>query len=153
MMAPIIKNLSSDEVSDFAALCRTIGGYIIFPCKKVDNKMTINGSRGLNKSIKDRFDLTLECIRLHYCKESSPLSDTFNRYTDFFNLFINFKGYVDFFLLQDLVNHDYNSIKFWIPFKSFDDSPMPKSIDEYRIFKENLMSFIISRNNRIYNAG
>ena len=152
MMAPIIKNLSSDEVSDFAALCRTIGGYIIFPAKKVDNKMTINGARGLNKSIKDRFDLTLECIRLHYCKESSPLSETFNRYTDFFNLFIDFKGYVDFFLLQDLVDRNYKSIQFWIPFKSFDDSPLPKSIEDYTLFKKNLMSFIRDRNNRIHRS-
>ena len=153
MMAPIIKNLSSDEVSHFAALCRTIGGYIIFPAKKVDNKMTINGSRGLNKNIKDRFDLTLECIRLHYSNSTSPLSETFKRYGDFFDLFIDFKGYVDFFLLQDLVDQDYSSIKFWIPFNSFDDSPMPKNIDEYRIFKGNLMSFIANRNNRIHKAG
>ena len=151
-MAPIIESLSSEEVSDFAALCRTIGGYIIFPAKKVDNKMTINGARGLNKSIKDRFDLTLECIRLHYCKESSPLSETFNRYTDFFNLFIDFKGYVDFFLLQDLVDRNYKSVQFWIPFKSFDDSPLPKSIEDYTLFKKNLMSFIRDRNNRIHRS-
>ena len=152
-MAPIINEISADEINDFSALCSTIGAYMVFPTKKVDNKMTINGSRGLNKSVKDRFDLTLECIRLHYCKESSPLSETFNRYTDFFNLFIDFKGYVDFFFLQDLVGQDYKSVKFWIPLNSFDDSPMPRSIDDYRLFKENLMGFIRERNNRIQHAG
>ena len=63
--------------------------------------MTINGARGVNGKIKDRFDLTLECIRRHYTSEKSPLSDTLQRYSPFFNLFENFQGYVDFFLLQD----------------------------------------------------
>ena len=42
--------------------------------------MTINGSRSLNRNIKDRFDLTLECIRLSYKNEINPLYDTLNRY-------------------------------------------------------------------------
>ena len=48
------------------------------------------------------FDLTLECIRLFYENKESPLSFVFQRYIEFFNLFCDFKGYVDFFLLQDL---------------------------------------------------
>lgn len=28
----------------------------------------------------------------------------------FFNLFIDFKGYVDFFFLQDLVSNDYKQV-------------------------------------------
>ena len=64
--------------------------------------MTINGSRGINHKIKDRFDLTLECIRRHYFNEDNPLSDTLQRYSDFFSLFQKFQGYIDFFLLQDL---------------------------------------------------
>lgn len=54
----------------------TIGGMMIFPGNKVNREMTINGSRGLNQKIKDRFDLTVECIRRHYKGGDSPLSDT-----------------------------------------------------------------------------
>ena len=52
--------------------------------------------------IKDRFDLTVECIRRHYCGKPSPLNDTLARYADFFGLFGGFQGYVEHFLLPGL---------------------------------------------------
>ena len=135
-MAHIVNQIPSSEIDVFFGICSTIGAYIIFPSKKVDNKMTINGSRGINHKIKDRFDLTLECIRRHYSNEDSPLSDTLQRYNDFFSLFQNFQGYVDFFLLQDLVKDDYLSIKFWLPFVCFDNSALPDNIQDYRLYKK-----------------
>lgn len=66
--------------------------------------MTINGARGFNQSIADRMDLTLECIRRYYVGQRSPLTETLARYPDFFGLFETFSGYVDFFLLDDLVD-------------------------------------------------
>ena len=83
-MSHIINQIPSEEINSFFSTCSTIGAYIIFPAKKVDNQMTINVSRGLNRSIKDRFDLTLECIRRFYINERSPLSDTFQRYSSLF---------------------------------------------------------------------
>lgn len=77
---------------------------MVFPANRVGRKMTINGARGFHPRIKDRFDLTLECIRLHYLGESSPLGDTLTRYADFFGLFGDFTNYVDFFYLHDLVH-------------------------------------------------
>ena len=149
IMAPIINKIPSFEINQFFSTCSTIGGYIIFPATQVDYKMTINASRGLNRKIKDRFDLTLECLRRFYSKEDSPLSDTFQRYSQFFDLFENFKEYVNFFLLQDLVNENYSLIKYWIPFNDFDDSPLPNNVEEYRLYKKNLMEFIKERNHRI----
>jgi len=90
--AHIVDQIPSDEIDSFFSLCSTIGGYIIFPAKKIDNKMTTNVSRGLNPSIKDRFDLTLECIRRFYLNENSPLSHTLRRYSLFFSLFQILKG-------------------------------------------------------------
>ena len=52
---------------------------MIFPGNRIGRKMTINGARGFHPRIKDRFDLTVECIRRHYRKENSPLSDTLAR--------------------------------------------------------------------------
>ena len=51
----------------------TIGGIMVFPGNQVDRKWTINQARGCTRSISDRFDLTLECIRRHYSDWESPL--------------------------------------------------------------------------------
>ena len=150
-MSDIVSKVPSEEIDSFFSLCSTIGGYIIYPSKRVDNQMTINGARGTNGKIKDRFDLTLECIRLHYINNESPLSDTLDRYTSFLKLFDNFQGYIDFFLLQDLVTKDYSSIKYLIPFNSFENSPLPKDVDEYMLYKKNMTDFVTARNQRILN--
>lgn len=52
-----------DELFDIGS---TIGAFTVFPQNKIDNKFTINQARGVNSRIDDRFDLTLECIRLFY---------------------------------------------------------------------------------------
>tara|TARA_Y100000992_G_C21168941_1_gene444877 strand:- start:378 stop:728 length:351 start_codon:yes stop_codon:yes gene_type:complete len=111
--------------------------------------MTFNGARGTNRKIKDRFDLTLECIRLFYQNEKSPLYETIERYKSYFNLFDNFKGYIDFFLLNDLVSSDYSSIKYLIPFKDFDNPALPCNLHEYITYKDGMISFITKRNERI----
>ncbi len=145
----IIKKINAEELEKFVSLCSTIGGYIIFPSERINNQMTINGARGVNKKIRDRFDLTLECIRKYYKKEDSPLNKTFERYKQFFNLFDSFKEYVDFFLLQDLVTSDYSSIKYLIPFKSFENYPLPNDIEEYQLYKYNLSNFVSARSQRM----
>ena len=147
----IIKNIKADEIEKFVSLCSTIGGYIIFPSERINNQMTINGARGINKKIRDRFDLTLECIRRYYREEDNPLNETLKRYSSFFKLFVNFQGYVDFFLLQDLVDNNYSEIKYFIPFKSFEESPLPDDTNHYKLYKENLSIFVVSRNERIKN--
>ena len=145
----IIKQIPKNEIETFFNLGCTIGGYIIFPSNRIDNQMTINGSRGINKKIKDRFDLTLECIRRFYLNEDSPLTETLNRYRNFFNLFDNFKGYVDFFLLQDLVQENYSSINYFLPSNNFINSPIPTDIIQYKLYRKNMTEFINKRSKRI----
>ena len=94
-MATIMAEVQSDA-DELFKVGSTIGAYIIFPSYRVDRKNTINGARGINAKIADRFDLTLECIRRHYAVEESPLSDVLERYSDYFELFVDFKGYVEF---------------------------------------------------------
>ena len=148
-MNEIVKRVPNPEMDEFFLMCSTIGAYMVFPANKIDNKMTINGARGFNRNIKDRFDLTLECIRLEYLNITNPLSDTLRRYSQFFELFENFQGYVDFFLLQDLINNKDNSINFWLPFSGFGVNPLPKNIEEYLVYKKNLTNFISNRNQKI----
>ena len=146
----IIKKIPKTEIENFFNLGCTIGGYTIFPSHRIDNQMTINGSRGINKKIKDRFDLTLECIRRFYLNEDSPLLETLSRYKDFFKLFDDFKGYVDFFLFQDLVQSNYSSINYFLPSNNFNNSPIPNDIQEYKAYRKNMTEFINKRSKRIF---
>ena len=148
-MSYVVNQISSNDLKIFFNKCSTIGAYIIFPSKQINRKMTINASRGVNSKIQDRFDLTLECIRRFYSREDCPLSETLERYISFFNLFRDFRGYVNFFLLQDLVNEDYKSINFWSLFDNFLSSPLPKNVSQYNSYKKKVIDFIDKRNKRI----
>ena len=144
--------IPQSEFEEFRDKGSTIGGYIIFPSARVDGKMTINGARGFNTKIADRFDLTLECIRLHYQRRENPLDGTFNTPVNsfFFSLFKDFKGYVDFFLLQDLTDIQYEKVSFFTQIeKPFEKSPVPETAAEYREYKRATLEFVSRRNQRI----
>jgi hypothetical protein len=128
----------------------TIGAYIIFPNRRVDGKHTINQARGVNSLIDDRFDLTLECIRLFYSNKTSPLYETLLRYEKFFRLFDDFQGYIDFFFLGDLIDED-NKIKFYLPFDDFNTRPSFPDVNQYLVYKERVLAFIKARNEQIKN--
>jgi hypothetical protein len=113
----------------------TIGGTMVFPGNRIDGNQTINGARGFNRKIAERFDLTLECIRRHYLVQRSPLGETLARYRDFFVLFEDFRGYVEFFMLQDLVTEDCSAVKFFIPFHDFTYSSVRRDGDTYREYQ------------------
>ena len=137
-----------NEVTELFDTGSTIGAYTLFPNNRVDGKHTINQARGVNSLIDDRFDLTLECIRLFYLEQESPLYDTLLRYKNFFDLFESFSGYIKFFLLDDLVD-DNGKIKFYLPFDNFKNRPTFSEIDDYLTYKNGVINFIKSRNKRI----
>ena len=146
-MAELIAQIPSVNLEAFQSLGSTIGARILFPSNRVDKKPTINVARGFNSQIADRFDLTLECIRLHYRRELSPLAATLDRYADFFALFESFEGYVDFFLLDGLVQN--GSVKFYLPFDGEFGPALPNTVDEYNEYMANTMKFVAARNGRI----
>ncbi len=127
-----------EDVKELFDTGSTIGAYILFPNNRINGMHTINQARGINSFIDDRFDLTLECIRLFYSGKQSPLYDTLLRYNNFFDLFGSFKGYIDFFLLNDLVD-DNDNIKFYLSFDNFKTKPKFSDIDEYLIYKKGVM--------------
>jgi hypothetical protein len=158
VMATLRKKLAGrieipeEELEEFNRIGYTIGGMMIWPSKKVGGALTINGARGLDRSIADRFDLTLECIRRYYLAEPGPtglLSRALARYPEFFALFGNFEGFVDFFLLQDLVDEATSTVKFFTPFEDLTTSPLPGTLDAYRRYRERSIEFIEARNRRI----
>lgn len=146
---PVIKQLPEAEHDHFNSIGYTIGGLILWPAIRIDGKWTINQARGCMRStIGDRMDLTLECIRRHYRGQSSPLAEVLRRYGEFFAAFVDFRGYVDFWLLQDMVNDDY-SVRFFTPFDDFNTRAIPQDLDTYVDYRRRSIAFLVARNTRI----
>ena len=153
-MKEITDQISEKRKGEILEILYSIGGFIIFPSNKIiidgKKKLTINGERGWNKRIVDRFDLTLECIRRYYLDIESPLKETLERYKSFFLLFEDFRHYVEFFFLQDLVNTNFTEIKFFLDFDDkFPQRPLPKNLKEYNQYINNNVDFVIKRRNRM----
>ncbi len=126
----------------------TIGGAIIFP----KHRNSMNQRRGCHPLIGDRWDLTLECIRRFYRGEDSPLYETIQADKAFYDLFVDFRGYVDLFYLQDCVNDDYSSVKIWLGKGDFCESPYPQTVDQYIHWMNTQLDFLAKRNARIAEA-
>lgn len=142
--------ISEDTIGAFRDAGSVVGATILFPGRKINGIQTINVLRGFNPKIRDRFDLTLECIRLHYLGQKNPLSEPLTRYGDFFSVFKNFEGYVEFFLLQDLISK--NEVNFFLPPEDgFSLSPYPDSKSGYMTYMNNTVEFISKRSQRIKN--
>lgn len=152
-LVDVLKLVSSEETAAFYDSTCTVGAYLVFPYGTwVDGKVrqSINQRRGTHHLIRDRFDLTLECIRRHYAGVDSPLEDVLTRHVDFFSLFRDFRGYVEHFLLQDLVGGDFASVRFLKDFDDFTGDALPSaSPEEYREYMRRTMRFIQARNLRI----
>ncbi|MBQ8895270.1 MAG: hypothetical protein IJY88_00560, partial [Clostridia bacterium] len=71
---------------------------------------------------------------------------------NFFDLFVDFKGYVDFFFLQDCVTDDYNHVNFWLGSGAVEYNPLPKTVEEYLSWIEKELDFVEKRNQRIKQA-
>ena len=134
------------ENNNFSKLLDEISRYS--PSEIIVNKMMFETKSEISK-IKDRFDLTLECIRRYYNNEDSPLSEVINKDKQFFDLFVDFKGYVNYFYLQDLVSEDYSAINYFGKPDELIANPLPKTVDDYLQFIDNELVFVEARNARI----
>lgn len=150
-MSHVTELFSKEENEAFRYVSYTIGGMIIFPSNRIDGQPTINVGRGFNRMIADRFDLTLECIRRYYLRQDSPLTKLITRYQNFFDLFYDFEGYVDYFTLQDLVSNGGSSVSFFTAFDNFNTPATPKTAAQYREYRSKSMEFVLARNYRIEN--
>ncbi len=126
----------------------TIGGSIIFP-KHVNS---MNQRKGCHPLIGDRWDLTLECIRRFYNGEDSPLYSVLHKDRAFYDLFVDFKGFVDYFFLQDCVEDDYSHVKIWLGKGDFTENPYPQTIAQYLQWIDTQLDFTAKRNLRIAEA-
>lgn len=146
---PITEQIPEAENESFRTIAYTIGAMMVWPANRVDGKQTINGARGFIRKISDRFDLTVECVRRYYLGINSPLETAFGRYSEFFDLFIDFRGFVDFFLLHDIVSEDCLSVTFFMPFDNFKSHAVPGDLPTYLSYRRYSMKFVHARNERI----
>ena len=61
----------------------------------------------------------------------------------------SFENYVEFFLLQDLIDNKSSAIKFYLPFDDFRTRPSFNSVEDYVSYKSKVLEFNISRKARI----
>lgn len=152
-MQAILAELPSVDIDALDTITYTIGGMILWPGNQIDRKWTINQARGCTPLIADRFDLTVECVRRHYEGDTThPLAAVFHRYRDFFDLFDSFAGYVDFWLLADLVDTN-NAVKLFLPSDGFTLPAVPRTLADYLRYCERTIEFVMSRNERIRRLG
>jgi hypothetical protein len=151
-MQSTIKQLLAADIDALNTITYTIGGMMLRPGNQVDGRWTINQARGCTGRIADRFDLTVECVRRHYAGEAHPLAATFDRYRDFFDLFDDFAGYVDFWLLDDLVDAD-GRMTLFLRSDDFTLPSVPRNVEDYLEFCENTITFVMARNERIKHLG
>ena len=147
-LQPIVQQFSTVDNEYLLRTTYTIGGMMVFPGNQIDRRWTINQARGCNRSISDRFDLTVECIRRYYLGKWSPLQTTFDRYPEFFSLFRDFEGYVEFFLLDDIVGDD-GQVRFFMPFDNFQSVAVPRDYSTYAEYRRRTIEFVHARNARI----
>jgi hypothetical protein len=146
----IRQGIAPERLNEFEAISGTIGGITLFPGYRVGTANTINMQRGCDPYICDRMDLTLECIRLHYLEEPSPLAQTLALYPEFFSLFGDFDGYVEHFLFQDLVQD--GRVATFLPL-NLSRSGLPQTPAEYEMFMDRSIAFVQGRNDRIAALG
>ena len=79
----------------------------------------------------------------------SPLNSVIASDAGFYDLFVDFKGYVDYFFLQDCVTEDYAEVNIWEGNSSFTRNGLPDTIDGYITYIDNEKRFLHNRNNRI----
>ncbi len=139
------------DADDFHRVASTIGGYILFPRNSIGQAgSTINQARGVDRRIADRFDLTLECIRLHYSDPSAynPLGERLAYYADFFALFGDFDGFVRLFLLDDLVTADRSAVLSFMsgePVSGFSMSALAVDPAQYAEYRRRSLAFVKER--------
>lgn len=134
-------------VEEFVRKAYTIGNFIIWP--KHNN--SINQVRGTCPGICDRFDLTLDCIKKYYNGETSELYDVLVGDKKFFDLFVDFNGFVDFFYLGAWVDKEYKVINL-SPGNDVLPDNSPKNSTAYIKYVENALGVIEQRNNDIKGA-
>jgi hypothetical protein len=145
----------------------TIGGYMVFPNQIAQQvppqpnpavrRWSINQARGMDGRISDRFDLTLEAIRLLYegtvDLSENPIGDVLGAYRWWFDLFgqgvDGFLAYAKFFFLTPMLDPQ-GRVKPFAPLAlGFDDALPRNDATAYRAYVAAQRAFVSRRNELI----
>jgi hypothetical protein len=145
--------LSEEERAAYLAPPYTIGSSIIWPVKS-SARPSMNQARCFGparRTIADRIDLTLECIRRHYLGLPSDdyLGQAIRAYAEFFDLFQGFAEFVEFFHLQPLVAPEgvrslFNMSELLGDY-GFEGAATPSTTEEYVAYRRNTLAVIAER--------
>lgn len=111
----LLSKLPQSQVDIMLRTLVTSGNYMLIPAQPL-NGYRLDDFRK-NPRIGNRIDLYLECVRRQYAGEPSPLDDILNPFKPWFELFLSFKQFVEFFYLGNLYDPKLKKIHF---FKTFD---------------------------------
>jgi hypothetical protein len=151
-MRSIVDQVDSRELDEFQVLNHSMAGAVVFPGNRRPGTLTINCARGMNSRIAGRLDLTVEAIRRHYVGEPSALSKTLTNCGGFFEWFESFDGFVNHFLLQDLLKDDGDTVDPFTPFQDFGVTrAVPESVEAYLAYRDKAIAFLHAGNRRIDN--
>lgn len=146
--------LTETQRAEFLAPRYTLASSSIWPVKSSAPR-SMNQARCFGparRTIADRIDLTLECVRRYYLGHSSDgyLSETIRAYSEFFDLFQDgFEEFVEFFHFQPLVTPD--GIRSLLDAGellndyTFDKEATPSSTQEYVTYRQNTLAFVAAR--------
>ncbi len=113
--------VENHQVGEYLRKTRIIGGHVLWPVQgRTGNRNnilftgrggTINTCRGGTKGFCDRIDCTLQDLMNYYdClngENSIYKLSVFEKYKSWLLLFKNFRGFVDFFFLNDFCDSEY----------------------------------------------
>ena len=76
-----------------------------------------------------------------YAGEESPLSKQLKSDAAFYQLFNDFRGYVEYFYLEDCVTEDYQ-VQMWMDGTPFERPAFPQNVEEYCEFIRKEVDFV-----------
>lgn len=149
--------LSEEQRALYLSPQYTIASSTIWPVRS-KGLPTINTARGFGPTgrvLRDRIDLTLECIRRHYEGVDNTLASVLTAYGDFFTLFDGFAEFTEFFHFQDLIRPDFSAVRSLmrpdevLAQRDFEQEATPTTVEEYVAYREATLEFITRRGDRM----
>jgi hypothetical protein len=165
-LRPFAEGLDGFADGHLCEFC-TVGGYIVFPnqlaqqlptsINSTARRWSVNQARGMERQISDRFDLTLEAIRLFYDgtlhRSENPIGDVLEAYGWWFDLFgkgvDGLLAYANFFFLTPMLDAQ-GRVKPFEPLTLAFDHALPKNDETaYRAYIAAQVDFVRRRNEHV----
>lgn len=144
-LRPVLASVPEDEQEAFRVRASSVAATGLWPKRSGPSGQSINQARGQHPHVADRLDLTVECVRRHYIGEQSPLANALNGAADFFALWPDWRTWITWWLLDDLLDND-GEIRWLLPFSEFGaEKAWPTTPVDWRSYRDCCFDFIERR--------